>query len=124
MNGDKSPSDVNYQEEYTNLKKDYDDLVLKHNTLEQEYGAFKLNNDVEKDIRVNNLALDDDDIKLLKALKNDNLEAYDLLIDKFKLTKQSKLPLFTKSIGGSDKDNRRKEKVTFSSAIEQMRGGK
>ncbi|MGL5753669.1 MAG: hypothetical protein ACRCXT_24200 [Paraclostridium sp.] len=115
-------TEINFEESYNTLKSDYDSLVEKHNSLEKEYGDYKLDNDIASDIRANRLILDDNDMKLLKDMRQSNIESYNTLIESFKVTKQSKVPYFTTKTSGSDNIDSKNEVITFGSAIKNRLG--
>ncbi len=113
---------INYEEAYTELKNDYESLVEKHNSLEKDYENYKINSSIKSDIRTHRLELDDNDINLLKSMRKDNIEAYNILLENFKLTKQSKEPYIIRSTSKTKKEQS-SSSVTFGSAIKNILGG-
>lgn len=115
--------EINYQTEYENLKIDYEDLLTKHNNIEKEYGDYRVNNELEKDIRNNCLDLTEEDKEMLKQLKITNQdEAYKVVMEGFKTTKQIKKPQFTKALNNSEVS--KGGEVTFASIINDLKGDK
>ena len=113
---------INYEEAYTELKNDYESLVEKHNSLEKDYENYKIHSSIKSDIRTHRLELDDNDINLLKNMRKDNIEAYNILLENFKLTKQSKEPYIAWSTSNTKKEQS-SSAVTFGSAIKNILGG-
>lgn len=116
---------INYEEAYTELKNNYNSLVEKHDALEKDYEDYKVNSAIDDDIRTHMLELDDNDRELLKSMRKGDIEAYNILLENFKLTKQSKMPYIVKSTSKKNNIEGLSEAVSFGSVINSiLKGGK
>ena len=70
------------QEELNNLKTSYVDLQNRYSQLEKQHNSYKLDIEFKKDISGVTRSLKDEELEVLKSLKeNGNEQAYNMLLD-------------------------------------------